>query len=46
MASQNKKNKAKNSYMANANKTTCKLKRDNFYNKIDRAKNKKIDYEN
>lgn len=41
MASQNKKKKAKNSYMANANKTIAKLKRINFYNKVDRAKNKK-----
>lgn len=40
MASQNKKKKARNSYMACANKTTMKFKRLNFYNKIDRAKNK------
>jgi hypothetical protein len=43
MPSQNKKNKAKNSYMANANKTTDKMKRDNFYNKKDRINNKKIE---
>ena len=42
MASQNKKNKAKNSYMAKANKETCKLKRVNFYNKKDRKKNNQI----
>lgn len=36
MPSENKKRKAKNSYMANANKTTMKLKRINFYNKINR----------
>jgi hypothetical protein len=40
MASENKKKKAKNSYLANANKTTDKLKRINFYNKINRAENK------
>ena len=40
MASENKKRKAKNSYLANANKTTCKLKRINFFNKIDRNNNK------
>jgi hypothetical protein len=37
MASENKKKKAKNSYLANANKTTDKLKRINFYNKVNRA---------
>ena len=40
MASENKKKKAKNSYLATANKSTDKLKRINFYNKIDRAQNK------
>lgn len=40
MASENKKRKAKNSYLANANKTTIKLKRINFYNKINRIENK------
>lgn len=40
MASENKKKKAKNSYLANANKTTDKLKRINFYNKVNRAENK------
>ena len=41
MTSVNKKNKAKNSYMANANKTTVKLKRINFFNKKNRANNKR-----
>jgi hypothetical protein len=40
MASVNKKNKAKNSYLAKANKTTDKLKRINFYNKVNRSQNK------
>ena len=40
MASENKKKKAKNSYLASANKSTVKLKRINFYNKINRAQNK------
>jgi hypothetical protein len=40
MASENKKRKAKNSFLANANKTTTKLKRINFYNKINRIENK------
>lgn len=40
MASENKKKKGKNSYLAKANKTTDKLKRINFYNKVDRAENK------
>ena len=40
MASENKKKKAKNSYLTNANKTTYKLKRINFYNKVNRAQNK------
>lgn len=40
MASENKKNKAKNSFLANANKSTIKLKRINFYNKKDRQNNK------
>lgn len=40
MASENKKKKAKNSYLATANKSTDKLKRINFYNKINRAQNK------
>lgn len=31
MASENNKRKAKNSYLGNANKTTAKLKRINFY---------------
>lgn len=40
MASGNKREKGKNSYLAKANKTTVKLKRVNFYNKVDRAENK------
>lgn len=40
MASENKKRKAKNSFMADANKSTVKLKRVNFYNKKDRKQNK------
>ena len=40
MASENKNKKAKNSYLATANKSTDKLKRINFYNKINRAQNK------
>jgi len=40
MTSLNKKKKAKNSYLATANKSTDKLKRINFYNKINRAQNK------
>ena len=42
MASQNKKNKAKNSFLACANKCTGKLKRINFLNKKDRVRIKKI----
>ena len=33
----------KNAYMANANKTDMKLKRINFFNKISRKKNKRIE---
>ena len=40
MESENKKKKAKNSYLATANKSIDKLKRINFYNKINRAQNK------
>jgi len=36
MVSLNKKKKAKNSYLATANKSTDKLKRINFYNKVNR----------
>ena len=43
MTSLNKKKKAKNSYLANANKTDSKLKRINFFNKINRKKIKEID---
>jgi len=39
MVSLNKKKKAKNSYMANANKSTMKLRRINFFNKINRKEN-------
>lgn len=40
MTSVNKKNKAKNSYMHGANKNTYKLKRVNFFNKVNRNNNK------
>ena len=40
MVSLNKQKKAKNSYMADANKTIDKLKRVNFFNKMNRKKNK------
>lgn len=43
MTSLNKKKKAKNAYLANANKTDDKLKRVNFFNKISRKKIKNID---
>jgi hypothetical protein len=43
MVSLNKFKKARNAYMANANKTDMKLKRANFFNKINRKKNKKIE---
>jgi len=43
MVSLNKKKKAKNAYLANANKTDDKLKRINFFNKISRKKIKNID---
>jgi len=36
MVSLNKKKKANNSYLATANKSTDKLKRINFYNKVNR----------
>lgn len=38
MVSLNKKKKAKNAYLSNANKTDDKLKRVNFFNKISRKK--------
>lgn len=41
MVSVNKKNKAKNSYLAFANKTTIKLKRINFFNKKNRTQIKR-----
>jgi hypothetical protein len=44
MVSLNKKKKAKNSYMANANKYVGKLKRINFFNKVNRNKIKQ-DYD-
>ena len=40
MESEKKKKKAKNSYLATANKSIDKLKRINFYNKINKAQNK------
>ncbi len=43
MVSLNKKKKAKNAYLANANKSDDKLKRVNFFNKINRKKIKDID---
>lgn len=43
MTSLNKKKKAKNSYMANANKTLVKLKRVNFFNKQNRKKIEEYD---
>ena len=41
MVSLNKMKKAKNAYLANANKSTMKLKRINFFNKINRRNVKK-----
>ena len=48
MASQNKKNKAKNSYLYNGNEAQkiYKLKRIAYYTKADRAKNKQIKEDN
>jgi hypothetical protein len=43
MTSLNKKKKAKNAYLATANKSDDKLKRINFFNKISRKKIKDID---
>lgn len=43
MASQNKKNKAKNSYMLKGGKTDVKLKRCNFYIKKDRVRIKTVE---
>ena len=43
MTSLNKKKKAKNAYLATANKSADKLKRVNFFNKISRKKIKDID---
>lgn len=43
MTSLNKKKKAKNAYLATANKSDDKLKRINFFNKINRKKIKNID---
>ena len=40
MTSVNKKMKGKNSYLLKANKYTGKLKRINFFNKVDRNNNK------
>lgn len=44
MVSLSKKKKAKNAYLANANKTDDKLKRINFFNKINRKKIKADEY--
>ena len=44
MVSLNKKKKGVNSYMANANKYTGKLKRINFFNKVNRNRLKQ-DYD-
>lgn len=43
MVSINKKKKAKNAYFHPANKTTMKLKRVNFFNKINRKEINKED---
>jgi len=43
MTSLNKKKKAKNAYLVTANKSDDKLKRVNFFNKINRKKIKDID---
>lgn len=44
MTSLNKKKKAKNAYLATANKTTDKLKRINFFNKVNRKNIKDYEY--
>ena len=44
MTSLNKVKKARNSYLLGANKVTCKLKRINFFNKVNRNNSKKIDF--
>ena len=44
MTSLNKKKKAKNAYLAKANKTTDKLKRINFFNKVNRKNIKDYEY--
>lgn len=43
MASVSKKKKAKNAYLTCANKSIMKLKRINFFNKINRKLNKSYD---
>ncbi len=43
MTSVNKKKKAKNSFLAFANKSIMKMKRINFFNKINRKENKSYD---
>lgn len=43
MASENKKKKGKNSYLLKANKYDCKMKRINFFNKVNRKKIKDYD---
>lgn len=47
MASENKKRKARNSYLINgSDRLDCKMKRVAYYTKRDRSKNKKIDMHN
>jgi len=43
MTSVNKKKKGKNSYLLKANKYSNKMKRINFFNKVNRIKNKDYD---
>lgn len=46
MASENKKRKAKNSYIINGGeKEDTKMKRIMYFNKLQRNKNKKIDFD-
>ena len=42
MVSYNKAKKARNSYLHGANKNTGKLKRVNFFNKVNRSNSSKI----
>jgi hypothetical protein len=43
MTSVNKKKKGKNSYLSKANKYSNKMKRINFFNKVNRIKTKDYD---